>query len=111
MDRIPLFARGTLSALADRLPYSTYGKNFLRMMSRPSALERYFESNSASYFLRRNLLQPDWPVPPGEAFLREAFPECIPPDSAGILSPGYVFRMHRQAHGRHADEGGSDVDG
>ena len=38
------------------LPYSAYGKNYLRMISRPNPLERYFETNYAPYFLRERLL-------------------------------------------------------
>jgi asparagine synthase (glutamine-hydrolysing) len=91
MDRIPQFARGAISAFADRLPYSAYGKNFLHMMSRGSALGRYFENNSAPFSLRNKLFQPQWTFPPGEALLRGAFPDCIPPDSAGILSQAMYF--------------------
>jgi asparagine synthase (glutamine-hydrolysing) len=90
MDRIPLFARGAISALADALPYSAYGKNFLHMMSRPSALERYFENNSAPYFLRNHLFRSPWTFSAGEA-LRDAFPDCIPADDAGILSQAMYF--------------------
>jgi len=74
MDGIPLLARGAISALADRLPYSAYGKNYLRMMSRPSALERYFENNTAPYFLRANLLQPDWILRGKERSSATSFP-------------------------------------
>src|SRR5580704_5613100 len=91
MDGIPQFARGAISAFADRLPYSAYGKNFLHMMSRGSALGRYFENNSAPFSLRNKLFQPQWTFPPGEALLRGAFPDCIPPDSAGILSQAMYF--------------------
>src|SRR5581483_4918137 len=45
LDRIPRAALGLLSWTADRLPYAAYGKNYLHMLSRPSALQRYFESN------------------------------------------------------------------
>jgi asparagine synthase (glutamine-hydrolysing) len=86
MDRIPLVARAAISAVADGLPYSAYGKNFLRMMSRPTALERYFENNTAPWFLRRSLFQRDWILPPGDSFLRDAFPDSIPPEDAGTMS-------------------------
>ncbi len=91
MDRIPRFARRLISSAADRLPYSALGKNYLRMMSRPSALERYFENNSAPYFLRRNLFEPGWLLEDGEHALREAFSDCIPPNDAGILSQAMYF--------------------
>ena len=91
MDRIPLFARGAISSLADGLPYSAYGKNFLHMMSRRTALERYFENNSAPYFLRSQLFQPSWTFPSGDASFREAFPDCLPPDSVGTMSQAMYF--------------------
>jgi asparagine synthase (glutamine-hydrolysing) len=91
MDGIPLFVRGGISALTDRLPYSAYGKNYLHTMSRPSALERYFENNSAPFSLRNRLFRPSWTFPPGETALRDAFGDCIPPDSAGILSQAMYF--------------------
>ena len=52
-----------ISWAADRLPYSAYGKNYLHMLSRSTALERYFESNFAPWFLRQELLQPEWMLP------------------------------------------------
>jgi asparagine synthase (glutamine-hydrolysing) len=91
MDHIPDFARNALSTLATGLPYSAYGKNYLRMISRPSALERYFENNTAPYFMRRNLLSPEWVSSGEEAFFREAFPDCLLPDQAGILSQAMYF--------------------
>ncbi len=63
MDLIPQALRSFVYWTADRLPYSAYGKNYLHMLSRSSALERYFESNFAPWFLRRELLQQDWMLP------------------------------------------------
>jgi asparagine synthase (glutamine-hydrolysing) len=65
LDRVPTPLLALVSRLADRLPYSAYGKNYLRMISRPTALERYFESAAPSYLLQR-LLAPEW-MPPGGA--------------------------------------------
>jgi asparagine synthase (glutamine-hydrolysing) len=59
-DRIPQFGRTLLSKAADVWPYSFYGKNYLRMISRPSSIARYLELNYTPYFLRKSLLQPDW---------------------------------------------------
>jgi asparagine synthase (glutamine-hydrolysing) len=91
MDRIPQFVRGAISRAADGLPYSAYGKNYLRMISRSSALERYFELNTTPYFLCRLLLRPDWINPTDGAFFRDTFPDCLPPDSAGILAKALYF--------------------
>lgn len=38
LDYVPQTARRAISRLADWLPYSAYGKNYLRMISRPTAL-------------------------------------------------------------------------
>ncbi|MGH9721049.1 MAG: asparagine synthase (glutamine-hydrolyzing) [Bryobacteraceae bacterium] len=90
-DRVPQLVRRAASWLADCLPYSAYGKNYLRMMSRPSALERYFESNYAPYFLRRQLLQPGWMLPSGDAFLRRTFSDYLLPNGADTLSQAVYF--------------------
>ena len=53
LDHVPSALRALVSRFADLLPYSAYGKNYLRMISRPSALERYFENASPHYLLQR----------------------------------------------------------
>ena len=79
MDHVPGAVRRAISWLADRLPYSAYGKNFLRMIGRPNALERYFDNNYTPYFLRRELLEPEWMLPADAAFLRRTFSEYLLP--------------------------------
>jgi asparagine synthase (glutamine-hydrolysing) len=69
----PQWIRRMTSWVADRLPYSAYGKNFLRMISRPSSLERYFDLNTTPYYLRTQLLQPEWMLPFDEAFFFRKF--------------------------------------
>lgn len=91
LDRMPQSLRRLIGWAAGRLPYSAYGKNFLRMISRPSALERYFELNYSPYFLRRRLLEPEWMLPSDEAFLRAAFPGCLVPNGADILTQAMYF--------------------
>jgi asparagine synthase (glutamine-hydrolysing) len=90
-ERIPGLLRRFLDRAADWLPYSAYGKNYLRMISRPSDLERYFEFNYAPYFLRSRLLQPEWMLPAEEAFFRRTFADCLLPESADILSQAMYF--------------------
>jgi asparagine synthase (glutamine-hydrolysing) len=63
LDGTPLWLRGMASKFADALPYSAYGKSYLRIMSRPTALGRHFERSIASYSLRRKLLAPEWMLP------------------------------------------------
>jgi asparagine synthase (glutamine-hydrolysing) len=90
-DHIPQVVRRVLSSVADMLPYSTYGKNRLRVMSRPSALERYFEHNYTPFMLRRELLNPEWMLPADAGFLARAFPDCLLPNGAGVLSQALYF--------------------
>ena len=90
-DAIPQPVRRMASMVAGLLPYSAYGKNYLRMISRPNPLERYFEYNYAPYFLRERLLRPEWMVPSSANFLRQTFSDCLPPDDADILSQVTFF--------------------
>ena len=90
MDRVPLSARKVLSLVSELLPYSAYGKNFLRMISRPTALERYFENDSPHFLLSR-LLTPGW-MPPGDsAFLTDALGHCLLPNGADVLTQALYF--------------------
>jgi len=90
-DRIPGAARRAIARLAEMLPYSAYGKNYLRMISRPTALERYFESNYAPYFIRERLLQPRWMLPADGAYLTRAMADCLLPGDAGVLMQAFYF--------------------
>jgi asparagine synthase (glutamine-hydrolysing) len=98
-DRIPKFARRVVSALADRLPYSAYGKNYLRMISRPSALQRYFEVNYTPYFLRCNLLQSEWMLPADAAFLHKTFEHCLLAGDVDVLTQALYFEATAKLSG------------
>src|ERR1700677_1665416 len=76
-DRVPPALRSFISWIADRLPYAAYGKNYLHMLSRPTALERYFEGNFTPWFLRQALLQPEWMLPADSAFLTRALADFL----------------------------------
>ena len=90
LDRVPLPARKLLSAVADRLPYSAYGKNYLRMISRPTALERYFDHES-QHFLLNSLLTPEWMPPADTAWLTETLAHCLLPNGADVLTQALYF--------------------
>ena len=75
--------------IADLLPYSAYGKNYLRMISRPTALERYFEHDSP-HFLLESLLQPEW-MPPGDAPSSQTLAHCLLPNGADVLTQALYF--------------------
>jgi asparagine synthase (glutamine-hydrolysing) len=89
-DYIPPALRALLSRVADWLPYSAFGKNYLRMISRPSAIGRYFENASPHYLIKR-LLTPDWAPPADTAFLTRTLAHCLPPAGAGTLTQAMYF--------------------
>jgi asparagine synthase (glutamine-hydrolysing) len=91
-DSVPHFARGALSWLTDRLPYSAYGKNYLRILSRQSALERYFESSVTPHFLLARLLTRDWMQHIGDdAYLAQTMAHCLAPNGADVLTQAMYF--------------------
>jgi asparagine synthase (glutamine-hydrolysing) len=99
MNRIPPALRSLISWTADRLPYSAYGKNYLHMLSRSTALERYFESNFAPWFLRRNLLQDRWMLPADSAFLTRSLSEYLLPGNSDLLSQALYFETTQNLPG------------
>ncbi len=90
LDRIPLAARSALSRLAGWLPYSAYGKHYLRMISRPTALERYFE-NGSPHFLLARLMTPEWMPPADAGFLSRSMAHCLLPNGADALTQAMYF--------------------
>lgn len=90
-DGIPQALRSVLSWVAGQLPYSAYGKNYLRMISRSNDLERYFELNYTPYFLRKQLLSEQWMLPADAAFLRRTFAGCLASNGADILTHALYF--------------------
>jgi asparagine synthase (glutamine-hydrolysing) len=91
MGAIPAPARRCIGALADLLPYSAYGKNYLRLLSRPEALDRYFEGLYAPHYLLRQLLEPEWVPPADAAYFRRLLPECLLEEKADLLSQALYF--------------------
>jgi asparagine synthase (glutamine-hydrolysing) len=90
-DLIPSPVRRAIGAVAEWLPYQAYGKNYLWMISRPSALERYFEFAHTQHYLSRNLLENGWMMPLEEPLLRRAFDGCLLPETADIVSQALYF--------------------
>ena len=90
-DRVPRLARKAIGSLAAALPYSAYGKNYLRVISRPTALERYFDLTYLPYSMRQQLLRPEWMLPADEAFMRSTFAACLPEESRDVLTQALVF--------------------
>jgi asparagine synthase (glutamine-hydrolysing) len=91
-DGVPQIARRGLSTLADCLPYSAYGKNLLHSAGRRAPVERYFDYTSYnSYYLRLQVLNPEWVLESDEAALRRTFRDSILPDPADCLSQAMYF--------------------
>jgi asparagine synthase (glutamine-hydrolysing) len=91
-DALPQSARRAISWIASNLPYSAYGKNFLHMISRPSALDRYFELISMPYFVRRRLLRAAWRSTDRED-PRDLFRRFLPQQPADIVNQALYFEM------------------
>jgi asparagine synthase (glutamine-hydrolysing) len=90
LDRVPLALRRLTSRAADLLPYGAYGKHYLRLISRPTALERYFE-NGSPHFLLSRLLTPEW-MPPGDSsYLARVLAHNLLPDGADVLTQALYF--------------------
>ena len=91
VDRIPRPLRKLISWTADGLPYSAYGKNFLRMVGSPTQLDRYFNTNYTVYFLRKRMLNPEWMLPADAAFLERMLPDNFDSGNRDILSKLMYF--------------------
>jgi len=91
VDRIPRALRKLISWTADGLPYSAYGKNFLRMLGSPTRLDRYFNQNYTPYFLRKRMLNTEWMLPADAAFLERMLPDNFNSGNDDILSKLMYF--------------------
>jgi len=90
-DALPQPVRSVISGIASRVPYSTRGKNYLHMISRSTATQRYFESNYSPYLMRRELLRPEWMLPADGAYLEGALRNCLLPAEADPLSQALYY--------------------
>jgi len=99
LNAIPQRVRAFVSWAADHLPYAAYGKNYLHMLSRSTALERYFESNFAPWLLRNELLQPEWMLPADGAYLMRSLAGFLLPGDADLLSQALYFETTQNLPG------------
>ena len=88
--RIPASLRHALGLFSHLLPYGAKGKNLLHMMSRNSALERYFESNYAPYQMRQRLVNPAWMLDENYGYL-DAMTDNFPQGDTDLLSEVLYF--------------------
>jgi asparagine synthase (glutamine-hydrolysing) len=86
LDRVPVAVRKLAWWTASALPYSAYGRNRLRMMGAPTAMDRYFEGNYTSHFLRQRMLRPEWMLPDGADYLHKLLPDCFPPNGGDTFA-------------------------
>ena len=91
LDGVPRVFRTALSSISDALPYSAYGKNFLRMISRSTPLERYFDLNLVPYYLRKQLLQPEWMAPADLSYLTATFSNFLLANGASVMTQALYF--------------------
>jgi asparagine synthase (glutamine-hydrolysing) len=85
-DRIPKPLRSSISWVADRLPYSAFGKNYLKMLSRDTPIERYFDLNYAPFYMRDALLKQNWRLPADNAYIWRTFADTIAGEGSDILT-------------------------
>lgn len=90
-DVVPGLLRSAMEAVADRLPYSAYGKNYLRMASRPNGLDRYLSHRGTPIYVLEQLLQPEWMPPAEVSYYQRALKDCLLPDGADVLSQAFYF--------------------
>jgi asparagine synthase (glutamine-hydrolysing) len=90
-DRIPKPIRRVMGAVSDVLPYSTYGVNRLRALSRPTPLERYFEGNFTHERFSRKVLNRDWLLPTDETSYRQRLGRNLLPEGVDILLQAFYF--------------------
>jgi asparagine synthase (glutamine-hydrolysing) len=91
VDDLPRALRKLISWTADGLPYSAYGKNFLRMLGSPTAIDRYFTQNYTPYFLRKRMLNPEWMLPADAAILERMLPDNFESENDDVLSQLMYF--------------------
>ena len=99
LDRLPRPVRASISWIADRLPYSAYGKNYLHMLTRSTGLERYFESNFSPWFLRQAMLRPAWTLPADSAFLTRTLADYLLPGDADLFAQALYFETTQNLTG------------
>jgi asparagine synthase (glutamine-hydrolysing) len=91
LDRLPRPLRKLVSKVADGLPYSAYGKNFLHMVGSQTPLDRYFNQNFAPYFLRKRMLNPEWMLSADVLELEHLLPDNFLGNGADVLSQAMYF--------------------
>ena len=90
-DRIPLSLRRAMSAIAEAMPSGWYGRTYLRVASRRSAVDRYLEHIHVPYFLCKDTLSARWLLPGEEGMYTRELNEFLIPGEADVLSQALYF--------------------
>ncbi len=90
-DRVPRALRQVAGWTASALPYSTYGKNRLRVIGAVSVAGPLFREQLRSIFSAQANVAPDWMLPSGAAYLRETLPDCFPPTGGDTMAQAQYF--------------------
>lgn len=99
-DAMPQWLRAAGSWAAGTLPYSAPGKNFLRLITRRTPLERYFEFNHTPHELRRRLVASAHQLGAhGEADWRALFPGALPAPGRDVLAEAIHFEATAKLSG------------
>jgi asparagine synthase (glutamine-hydrolysing) len=61
------------------------------LISRPTALQRYFEYATTPFFVRQQLITPEWMVSGDDAFFARELADCVVPGSADVLTNAMYF--------------------
>jgi asparagine synthase (glutamine-hydrolysing) len=99
-DAVPRWLRTAAGWAAGALPYSAPGKNYLRMVSRRTPLERYFDFNHIPYELRRRLVsEPYRLAAEADAAWRETFAWALPAPGRDVLAEAIYFEATAKLSG------------
>jgi asparagine synthase (glutamine-hydrolysing) len=90
-DRVPYLGKKGLRWLAAVLPYSAFGKNFLHAVGSSTPLERYFDQSYNNYYLRKQMLAPQWVLPSDPSILRRTLPDNFLPEGIDTVSQLMYF--------------------
>ena len=63
----------------------------MRIMTRPNLMELYFELNYMPFYLRQQLLTPEWMEPGDAGYIMRTFGDYLAPNGADILTHAMYF--------------------
>ena len=91
MDRLPAAVRSLARAAARALPYASYGKNYLWLLSCATPFGRYLNSNFTPRLLRDRLLEPEWRTADDDSLAQPRFHDFLPRGESDPLTQALYF--------------------